>query len=111
MDGMAGESRHGVSCGCQEPSLPLNPNKGVLTDFIHCAGSPGIDVVFVHGIRGGPFASWRTGSCPEGTSLESCTRKYCWPTEWLSPDLPSARLLSLEYAAPASGWEVGSSGL
>ena len=72
-------------------------------------GSPDIDIVFIHGIRGGPFASWRTGDCPEGTAQESCVKKYCWPTEWLSPDIPSARLLSLEYAAPASGWEVGNS--
>ncbi len=30
----------------------------------------------------------------------------CWPTVWLKADVPGARLLSLEYAAPASGWEV-----
>lgn len=65
-----------------------------------------MDVVFVHGIRGGPFASWRKGSSPTDNSLESSTLSHCWPNAWLSRDLPEARLLSLEYAAPASGWEV-----
>ncbi len=29
----------------------------------------------------------------------------CWPTAWLAEDVPSARLLTLEYAAPVSLWE------
>lgn len=70
------------------------------------AGSPDVDVVFVHGIRGGPFASWRSGTCPERSEAESSSRRFCWPGQWLSQDIPQARLLSLEYAAPASGWEV-----
>ena len=32
--------------------------------------------------------------------------QVCWPSAWLAEDLPQARLLSMEYAAPASGWEV-----
>jgi hypothetical protein len=70
------------------------------------AGTPEVDIVFVHGIRGGPFASWRSGVCPEGEGSQSCSHEYCWPNQWLAPDVPQARLLSLEYAAPASGWEV-----
>ena len=34
------------------------------------------------------------------------SRRDCWPASWLAGDLRGARLLSLEYAAPASGWEV-----
>ncbi|EFJ45909.1 hypothetical protein VOLCADRAFT_47311, partial [Volvox carteri f. nagariensis] len=30
----------------------------------------------------------------------------CWPSTWLSEDLPGARLLSVEYLAPVSAWEV-----
>ena len=71
------------------------------------AGAPLVDVVFVHGIRGGPFASWRAGKdAPRGAASESLTHRSCWPSEWLSRDVPGTRLLSMEYAAPASGWEV-----
>ena len=67
-----------------------------------------MDIVFVHGIRGGPFASWRAGASPHrGRASENLTHNFCWPSEWLAADVPQARLLSLEYAAPASGWEVG----
>lgn len=35
----------------------------------------------------------------------------CWPASWVAKEIPDARLLSLEYAAPASGWEVRCVGL
>jgi len=35
------------------------------------------------------------------------THSVCWPAAWLQADLPNARLLTVEYAAPASNWEVG----
>lgn len=35
------------------------------------------------------------------------SRTHVWPSEWLASDFPSARLLTLEYLAPISGWEVG----
>lgn len=38
------------------------------------------------------------------------SRGHCWPGAWLQRDLPSARLLTVEYAAPASNWEVGNHG-
>ena len=68
-----------------------------------------MDVVFVHGIRGGAFATWRrkgvVNTDPEHTE-GNLDHPYCWPSEWLTKDVPQARLLSMEYAAPASGWEV-----
>ena len=48
------------------------------------------------------FCSLLSGRPP--TTLE---HSRCWPSAWLARDCPDARLLSLEYAAPASGWEVG----
>lgn len=37
---------------------------------------------------------------------ESLDRSVCWPSSWVAREVPDARLLSLEYAAPATGWEV-----
>jgi len=62
------------------------------------------DVVFVHGIRGGPYITWRS----EGTSDTHSTRESCWPSHWLAEDLPHARLISVEFAAPVTSWEGGS---
>ena len=36
---------------------------------------------------------------------DSLERSVCWPSAWVAGELPEARLLSAEYAAPASGWE------
>lgn len=69
------------------------------------AEAPSIDVVFVHGIRGGPFVTWRRERTP-GVPPASVVHDQCWPSTWLVNDVPTARLLSMEYAAPASGWEV-----
>ena len=41
-----------------------------------------------------------------GQARESLDRSVCWPASWVAKEIPDARLLSLEYAAPASGWEV-----
>lgn len=76
-----------------------------------------MDVVFVHGIRGGPFVTWRRERPPvavlpqpglpaAAAAAVAVDHEQCWPSTWLAEDLPSARLLSMEYAAPASGWEV-----
>ncbi|CAK0785443.1 hypothetical protein CVIRNUC_008652 [Coccomyxa viridis] len=77
-------------------------------------GAPDIDIVFVHGIRGGPFVTWRRVRTPKTldprtgslqVAAPEMRHELCWPTVWLKADVPGARLLSLEYAAPASGWE------
>lgn len=70
------------------------------------ADAPLIDIVFVHGIRGGAFATWRRdGVLARGAARENLDRSVCWPTAWLAPKFPQARLISAEYYAPASGWE------
>lgn len=66
--------------------------------------SVAMDVVFVHGIRGGAFETWR-----RGRSLESMDTSNCWPAAWLAPALgPRVRLLTIEYSAPASAWDKSS---
>lgn len=140
---------------------------------------PAFDIVFIHGIQGGPFVTWRfpdtaakppqaqqvaeldgavqladaltagsivtpaavaalqgpagaaaassvgeaspaaaaaaaagaaaangvveSGRMPYSTTV-GLTRSSLWPTAWLPTDVPGARLLSLEYLAPITGW-------
>lgn len=102
------------------------------------AAEPEIDIVFVHGLRGGGFITWRIESQqppqqqgPEGPSealppavVPTSSRKadpaaaaaarrrgyvsrsQSWPSAWLGAELPEARILSLEYSAPATDGEA-----
>ena len=66
---------------------------------------PPIDVIFVHGLRGGPFKSWRISEDKSSTKSglvekidqEAGKRGTFWPGEWLSADFPHARLFTLKY--------------
>ncbi len=62
-------------------------------------GQPEFDIVFVHGIRGGPFITWRKlgAFVRKGASARQLSKHDCWPSDWLAKDLPGARLLSVEY--------------
>ncbi len=68
-----------------------------------------MDVVFVHGIQGGAFSTWRAERAAlskrpaEGRPI---SRRICWPGVWLSHAVPEARLLSMKYAAPVTAWQV-----
>ncbi|DBB05437.1 TPA: hypothetical protein ACH3X1_012401 [Trebouxia sp. C0004] len=94
-----------------DPTAPHHKvlaQRGVATT---AAGAPLVDVVFVHGIRGGAFATWRregVENLQPGHKPGNLDHLYCWPSIWLPQDVPQARLLSMEYAAPASGWEAES---
>jgi hypothetical protein len=69
-------------------------------------GSPSYDIVFVHGIRGGAFITWRQEKALSlGSARGNVDHSVCWPTAWLAPKFPKARLISAEYAAPATWWE------
>lgn len=68
--------------------------------------APSVDIVFVHGIRGGAFVTWRReGVLERGHARGALEHSVCWPTSWVSKELPDARLISAEYAAPVTGWE------
>lgn len=59
------------------------------------------DVIFVHGLRGGPFMTWRqqeekTSSGKNGTE--------CWPRSWLVRDVPNIRVLMVEYDTSLTHW-------
>lgn len=68
--------------------------------------APEFDIVFVHGIRGGAFITWRKEKAfSRGNARGNLDHTICWPTSWLAPMFPKARILSAEYAAPATWWE------
>ncbi len=69
-------------------------------------GAPEFDVVFVHGIRGGAFITWRQeGTFSRGGARGNVDHSVCWPAAWLAPKFPRARMITVEYAAPATWWE------
>ncbi|CAI0558411.1 unnamed protein product [Linum tenue] len=67
--------------------------------------APEIDVIFVHGLRGGPYKSWRISEDKASTKSglvekideEAGKLGTFWPGEWLSADVPKARLFTLRY--------------
>lgn len=48
------------------------------------APAPVMDVVFLHGLRGGAFSTWRNTPPPGATE----DMQSCWPADWLAADLP-----------------------
>lgn len=66
---------------------------------------PQFDVIFLHGLRGGPFKTWRISEDKSSTKSglvekidqEAGKMGTFWPSEWLSNDFPQARLFTLKY--------------
>jgi hypothetical protein len=58
---------------------------------LHLSAEPLVDLIFVHGLRGGSIKSWRKGDDP---------RLY-WPQNWLplDPDFQNANIHSFGYNA------------
>lgn len=71
------------------------------------AAVPSVDIVFVHGLRGGSFKIWRIADNKSSTTSkaglvekiyqEAGKQGTCWPKEWLATDLPQARLFTVKY--------------
>jgi protein SERAC1 len=65
------------------------------------------DVVFVHGLRGGPFNSWRIADnkCSttskaglvENIDQDAGKEGTCWPREWLAMDFPNGQFFTVKY--------------
>ncbi|WOH05983.1 hypothetical protein DCAR_0625406 [Daucus carota subsp. sativus] len=83
-----------------------------------CKGSdiPVLDIVFVHGLRGGPFKTWRLADDKSSTKSglvekideEAGKQGTFWPGEWLSSDFPYARMFSLRYKTNLTQWSGAS---
>lgn len=73
---------------------------------------PPLDVVFVHGLRGGPYKTWRItddktstkSGLVERIDQEAGNEGTFWPGEWLSTDFSEARLFTLKYKTNLTQW-------
>ncbi|XP_071776434.1 protein SERAC1 [Centroberyx gerrardi] len=68
------------------------------------------DVLFIHGLLGAAFKTWRQKDCnivdeeKEAGGREDYTE--CWPKSWLAADCPNLRVLSVEYDSHLSDWKA-----
>ncbi|XP_068198497.1 protein SERAC1 [Antennarius striatus] len=66
------------------------------------------DVLFIHGILGAAFKTWRQKDRPmleEEKDVEGRDNyAECWPKSWLAADCPHLRVLSVEYDSHLSDW-------
>jgi hypothetical protein len=62
------------------------------------AGTPRASVIFVHGLGGHAYDTWR-----RDTKKEAAEDASFWPI-WLAQDVPGISVYTLAYEAPASNW-------
>ncbi|KRZ77895.1 Protein SERAC1 [Trichinella papuae] len=69
------------------------------------------DIIFVHGLRGGMFRTWRQKDYTKEKDLilneikMNAPQVYCWPRDWLAEDIgKSVRILGIDYASYVSDW-------
>ncbi|XP_008310916.1 protein SERAC1 [Cynoglossus semilaevis] len=64
------------------------------------------DVLFIHGILGAAFKTWRQKdrNTSEEEKTENSDYSACWPKSWLAADCPNLRILSVEYDSHLSDW-------
>ncbi|KAM8952956.1 protein SERAC1 [Pelodytes ibericus] len=67
------------------------------------------DVLFVHGLLGAAFKTWRQQDRDEPL-VESAAHEDdytdCWPKAWLAADCPGLRIISVEYDTQLSEWKA-----
>uniref|UniRef100_A0A8C5N4T0 Protein SERAC1 n=1 Tax=Leptobrachium leishanense TaxID=445787 RepID=A0A8C5N4T0_9ANUR len=66
------------------------------------------DVLFVHGLLGAAFKTWRQQDRDEplGTSdVQEDDYTDCWPKAWLAAECPGLRIISVEYDTQLSEWK------
>ncbi|XP_067845259.1 protein SERAC1 isoform X2 [Heptranchias perlo] len=62
------------------------------------------DVLFIHGLLGAAFKTWRQKDRSDAEDKEA-NYTECWPKTWLAADCPSLRILSVEYDTHLSDWK------
>ena len=61
---------------------------------------PEVDLVFLHGLRGSPFRTWRSMT----NEIVEEKQSDCWPRDWLPVDVPGCRVILVQYDTELSGW-------
>ncbi|ELW56027.1 Protein SERAC1 [Tupaia chinensis] len=68
------------------------------------------DVLFIHGLMGAAFKTWRQQDSEQAgieKTLEDEDRyTTCWPKTWLAADCPALRIISVEYDTSLSDWRA-----
>ena len=65
------------------PGLYLLGPQDRLVRHANTRSNWGVDLVFVHGLWGGVFYTWRQGGAEPGPGA---TQSSCWPRDWLLQD-------------------------
>ncbi|XP_052771940.1 protein SERAC1-like [Mya arenaria] len=69
-----------------------------------------VDIVFIHGLLGGPFKTWRQedrrDTEPNFVMTEEFKQSHTffWPKDWLGHDLKEARILNVGYDTELTTW-------
>ncbi|CAN6466731.1 unnamed protein product [Victoria cruziana] len=107
-------------CSNDAENVNLDCSTSCVTVSDECSKDvvPSIDVVFIHGLRGGPFKTWRIAENKSSTTSksglvekidqEAGKEGTCWPQEWLATDLPHARLFAVKYKTNLTQWSGAS---
>ena len=92
------------------PGIYLLAPSDRLVQHINNLSNWGVDVVFVHGLWGGVFFTWRQrekdgfdSGAPEGCGSYS----FCWPRDWLIEDVGGkdhVRLIGCDFDSYLSQW-------
>ncbi|XP_077005481.1 protein SERAC1 isoform X2 [Tamandua tetradactyla] len=68
------------------------------------------DVLFIHGLMGAAFRTWRQQDCDqvliEKPPEDEDRYTTCWPKTWLARDCPALRIISVEYDTSLSDWRA-----
>lgn len=96
---VSGRLEADVYCEGVHPIIPYSPTRTASTESTEST----LDVVFIHGLRGHPFGTWRTDMDRSLTSTNDV-----WPDVLLASDLARhnihARLVTLGYEAGMVSW-------
>ncbi|KAG1680848.1 Protein SERAC1 [Nymphon striatum] len=66
------------------------------------------DIIFIHGIRGSAFRTWRQKDALN-TKKANEEHTKCWPKDWLAEDTSNMRIIAVDYESEFSEWNVSCS--